>query len=124
LQIQIPIFRLSRHRNFKKNPTKISGIENRIGIPLLMGVPEIGTKIWDSQPRWGTDNNELRAAAEEIAVEMPTSMVTVTATTSMMARMTTASSVTVVEGVFLPAVAMVMLVAVLGCWLPGAYILT
>ncbi len=89
-----------------------------------MGVPEIGTKIWDSQPRWGTDNNELRAAAEEIAVEMPTSMVTVTATTSMMARMTTASSVTVVEGVFLPAVAMVMLVAVLGCWLPGAYILT
>jgi hypothetical protein len=28
---------------FKKNPTGISGIKNGIGIPLPMGVPEIGT---------------------------------------------------------------------------------
>jgi hypothetical protein len=35
----------------KKNLTGISGIKNGIGIPLLMGVPEIGTKNWNSQPR-------------------------------------------------------------------------
>jgi hypothetical protein len=34
----------------KKNPTGIFGIENRIGILLTMGVPEIGTKNWNSQP--------------------------------------------------------------------------
>ncbi len=34
----------------KKNPKGIPGIENRIGIPLPMGVPEIGTKNWNSQP--------------------------------------------------------------------------
>jgi hypothetical protein len=34
----------------KINPTGISGIENEIGIPLLMGVPEIRTKNWNSQP--------------------------------------------------------------------------
>jgi hypothetical protein len=34
----------------KKIPTGIFGIENRIGIPLPMGVPEIGTKNWNSQP--------------------------------------------------------------------------
>jgi hypothetical protein len=36
----------------KKNPTGIFGIESRIVIPLTMGVPEIGTKNWNSQPRW------------------------------------------------------------------------
>jgi hypothetical protein len=35
----------------KKNPAGIFGIENGIGIPLTMGVPEIGTKNWNSQPR-------------------------------------------------------------------------
>jgi hypothetical protein len=35
----------------KKNPTGIFGIENGIEIPLTMGVPEIGTKNWNSQPR-------------------------------------------------------------------------
>jgi hypothetical protein len=35
----------------KKNPTGIFGIENGIGVPLTMGVPEIGTKNRDSQPR-------------------------------------------------------------------------
>jgi hypothetical protein len=35
----------------KKNLTGIFGIGNRIGIPLPIGVPEIGTKNWDSQPR-------------------------------------------------------------------------
>jgi hypothetical protein len=35
----------------KKKPTGISGIKNGIGIPLPMGVPEIGTKNWNSQPR-------------------------------------------------------------------------
>jgi hypothetical protein len=43
LQIGIPIFWLSRNRNFKKNPTGIFGIINEIGIPPQMGVPEIGT---------------------------------------------------------------------------------
>jgi hypothetical protein len=33
-----------------KNPTGIFGIENGIRIPLPMGVPEIGTKNWNSQP--------------------------------------------------------------------------
>jgi hypothetical protein len=35
----------------KKNSTGIFGIENGIGIPLPMGVPEIGTENWNSQPR-------------------------------------------------------------------------
>ncbi len=35
----------------KKNPTGIFGIESGIGIPLTMGVPEIGTKNRNSQPR-------------------------------------------------------------------------
>jgi hypothetical protein len=34
----------------KKNPTGIFGIEHRIGIPLTMGVPEVGTKNRNSQP--------------------------------------------------------------------------
>jgi hypothetical protein len=33
-----------------QNPTGISGIKSGIGIPLPMGVPEIGTKNWNSQP--------------------------------------------------------------------------
>jgi hypothetical protein len=36
---------------FQKNiPTGIFGIENGIRIPLTMGVSEIRTKIWNSQP--------------------------------------------------------------------------
>ncbi len=36
---------------FKKYfPTGIFGIQNGIGIPLSMGVPEIGTENWNSQP--------------------------------------------------------------------------
>ncbi len=35
----------------KNFPTGIFGIENGIGIPLTMGVPEIRTKNWNSQPR-------------------------------------------------------------------------
>jgi hypothetical protein len=34
----------------KKKPTRISGNENGIGILLPMGVPELGTKNWNSQP--------------------------------------------------------------------------
>jgi hypothetical protein len=34
----------------KTIPTGIFGIENGIGIPLTMGVPEIGTKNQNSQP--------------------------------------------------------------------------
>jgi hypothetical protein len=34
----------------KTFPTGIFGIKNGIGIPLTMGVPEIGTKNWNSQP--------------------------------------------------------------------------
>ncbi len=33
--------------------TGIFGIKNGIGIPLTMGVPEIGTKNWNSQPSLG-----------------------------------------------------------------------
>jgi hypothetical protein len=36
---------------FKKKSTVIFGIKNGIGIPLTMGVPEIGTKNRNSQPR-------------------------------------------------------------------------
>ncbi len=51
--IKIPIFWLSRHRNSRKKfPTGIFGIVNGIGIPLPKGVPEIGTKNWNSQPSW------------------------------------------------------------------------
>jgi hypothetical protein len=34
----------------KKNPTGISRIKNGVRILLPMGVPEIGTKNWNSQP--------------------------------------------------------------------------
>ena len=34
----------------KKKSTGIFGIEHGIGTPLMMGVPEIGTKNWNSQP--------------------------------------------------------------------------
>ncbi len=34
----------------KKKPTGIFGTKYGIGIPLTMGVPEIGTKNWNSQP--------------------------------------------------------------------------
>jgi hypothetical protein len=38
---------------FEKNfPTRIFGTVNRIGIPLPMGVPEIGTKNQNSQPSY------------------------------------------------------------------------
>jgi hypothetical protein len=37
----------------KKNLTGIFGIKNGIEIPLTMGVPEIGTKNWNSQPSIG-----------------------------------------------------------------------
>jgi hypothetical protein len=48
---------------FKRNhPTGISGIKNRIGIPLPMGVPEIGTKNWNSQP-WREENAVATRAA-------------------------------------------------------------
>jgi hypothetical protein len=36
--------------DFKKNLTGIIGIKNGIGIPQPMGVAEIGTKNWNSQP--------------------------------------------------------------------------
>jgi hypothetical protein len=35
----------------KKNPSGDFGIVNEIRIPPPMGVPEIGTKNWNSQPR-------------------------------------------------------------------------
>jgi hypothetical protein len=37
----------------KKNLTGISGIENKIRIPLMMGVQEIGTKNQNFQPSLG-----------------------------------------------------------------------
>jgi hypothetical protein len=47
---KIPIFWLSRHWNFKRTiPNEIFGIKNRIWIPLMMGVPEIGTEYRNSQ---------------------------------------------------------------------------
>ncbi len=50
--IGIPIFQFFNSGIRKKNPTGIFGIKNGIGNPLPMGVPEIGTKNWNSQPRW------------------------------------------------------------------------
>jgi hypothetical protein len=44
----------------KKNPTGIFGIKNGIGILLPMGVQEIGTKNWNSQPSFmGRSNNRV-----------------------------------------------------------------
>jgi hypothetical protein len=44
---------------FEKNfPTGIFGIENGIGIPLAMGVPEIGTENWNSQPSTVDDESK------------------------------------------------------------------
>jgi hypothetical protein len=51
IEIGIPIFWLSRNWNFKIKTTGIFGIVNGIGVLPLMGVPEIGTKNWNSQPR-------------------------------------------------------------------------
>ncbi len=45
----------------KQNPTRISGIKNEIGILLPMGVPDIGTKNWNSQPR-ATSSSALASA--------------------------------------------------------------
>ncbi len=47
-----------QQQNSKKNPTGIPRIWNKIRILLLMGVPEIGTKNWNSQPR-STVGSEL-----------------------------------------------------------------
>ncbi len=48
--IGIPISRFFNSEIHKKILTGIFGIENGIGIPLPMGVPEIGTKNWNPQP--------------------------------------------------------------------------
>ncbi len=48
--IGIPIWWLFNSGILKTIPTRISGIRNGIGILLTMGVPEIGTKNWNSQP--------------------------------------------------------------------------
>jgi hypothetical protein len=49
--IGIPIPRFFKSGIHKKNLTGIFGIKNGIRIPLPMGVPEIRTKNWNSQPR-------------------------------------------------------------------------
>jgi hypothetical protein len=48
--IGIPISQFFNSTIQKKIPTGIFGIKNGIGIPLPMGVPEIGTKNQNSQP--------------------------------------------------------------------------
>ena len=56
LKIAIPnsdFLALQKSEFQKRNPTGIFGIVNGIGIPPPMGVPEIGTKNWNSQPRRG-----------------------------------------------------------------------
>jgi hypothetical protein len=47
-------FLIFQQQNSKKNPTKIFGIKNRIGIPLPMEVPEIGTKNQNYQPSYAS----------------------------------------------------------------------
>jgi hypothetical protein len=47
-------------QSFKKKSTGISGIRNGIGILLLMGVPEIRTKNWNSQPSYQAAATEVR----------------------------------------------------------------
>jgi hypothetical protein len=59
IRIPIPQFFSSRIR--KKQTTGIFRIKNRIGILLLMGVPEIGTKNWNSQPRVEKQSKKLKA---------------------------------------------------------------
>jgi hypothetical protein len=59
----------------KKNPTGIFGIEHRIGIPLTMGVPEIGTKNRNSQP----SNAEILTIALQISCVVETATRTVQA---------------------------------------------
>ncbi len=49
-KIGIPISWFFNSGIQKKNPTLIFGIENGIGILLTMGVPEIRTENWNSQP--------------------------------------------------------------------------
>ncbi len=51
--IRIPISWFFNSGIKKKIPTRIFGIKNRIRVPLPIGVPEIGTKNWNSQPRCG-----------------------------------------------------------------------
>jgi hypothetical protein len=51
--LEFPFSDFPEIRISKKNPTGISGTGNRIGILLLMGVPEIGTEKRNSQPSRG-----------------------------------------------------------------------
>jgi hypothetical protein len=55
----------------KKNPTVIFGIENGSGIPLPMGVPEIGTKNWNSQPNCQRPYSILMKSAD-LLLMLPT----------------------------------------------------
>jgi hypothetical protein len=48
--IGIPMSQFFNSGIQKKNLTGIFGTKNGIGIPFQMGVPEIGTKNWNSQP--------------------------------------------------------------------------
>jgi hypothetical protein len=53
----------------KKNPTGVFGIKNVIGIPLTMGVPEMGTKNRNSQPRRRTAGPNIGHGEDTSAVE-------------------------------------------------------
>jgi hypothetical protein len=54
----------------KENPTGIFGIKNGIGILLTMGVPEIGTKNWNSQPRM-RDGGQKKSCAFSMPFKTP-----------------------------------------------------
>ena len=53
----------------KKNPTGIFGIKHGIRIPLTVGVPEIGTKNWNSQPSSSLIRMELVRLQMESAMD-------------------------------------------------------
>jgi hypothetical protein len=59
----------------EKNPARISGNENGIRILLPMGVPEIETKNWNSQPSFVMTNMSLMYAHtySSTAISLPIS---------------------------------------------------
>jgi hypothetical protein len=56
---------------FQKHfPTRVFGIKHGIGIPLMMGVPEIGTKNWNSQPRQRHSKQRTQSNSKSLLVKL------------------------------------------------------
>jgi hypothetical protein len=79
----------------KKNPTRILGIENGIRIQLtMMGVPEIGTKNWNSQPSATitTTTNTLALALALALATATTTALTISLATTLPTALATANA--------------------------------